>query len=359
MVIAEQVANAPVDERAGPERWRLRTALSVRALEEWTGILAETHLPFDVRSTQRTPSTFYGAVTRRRFGDLALVDCASSPFLARSGSASTGQRDAPVFGLQFVRKGVEQVRERSRELSLTAGDVMLWDGLMPVEIEVIEPFVKRTVIFPRDRLLAVCPRLEDVGSLPPLGRTASVRLLVRYLDALALELVALDEPGRAVAADAALELLRAAVAPNVPSSRSAKRAAMCAEVRRYIRVHLQDGALGPESIAAAHAMSVRALHALFEDTDESVCGLIRHERLARCHQDLALASGGSVTEIAFRWGFHDAAHFARVFKQHYELTPSDVRRETLARASGAAGGGDEAAKPITLGHGPLREGRAA
>ena len=25
MVIAEQVANAPVDERAGPERWRLRT----------------------------------------------------------------------------------------------------------------------------------------------------------------------------------------------------------------------------------------------------------------------------------------------------------------------------------------------
>ena len=359
MVIAEQVANVPVDERGGPERWRLRTALSVRALEEWTGILAETHLPFDVRSTQRTPSTFYGAVTRRRFGDLALVDCASSPFLARSGSASTGQRDAAVFGLQFVRKGVEQVRERSRELSLTAGDVMLWDGLMPVEIEVIEPFVKRTVIFPRDRLLAVCPRLEDVASLPPLGRTASVRLLVRYLDALALELVALDEPGRAVAADAALELLRAAVAPNVPSSRSAKRAAMCAEVRRYIRIHLQDGALGPESIAAAHAMSVRALHALFEDTAESVCGLIRRERLARCHQDLALASGGSVTEIAFRWGFHDAAHFARVFKQHYELTPSDVRRETLARASGAAGSGDEAGKPITLGHGPLPEGRAA
>ena len=359
MVIGEQVANAPVDEPAGPERWRLRTALSVRALEEWTDILAETHLLFDVRSTQRTPSTFYGAVTRRRFGDLALVDCASSPFLARSGTATDAQRHAGVFGLQFVRKGVEQVRERSRELSLTAGDVMLWDGLMPVEIEVIEPFVKRTVIFPRDRLLAVCPRLEDVGSLPPLGRTASVRLLLRYLDALALELVALDEPGRAVAADAALELLRAAVAPNVPSSRSAKRAAMCAEVRRYIRVHLQDGALGPESIAAAHAMSVRALHALFEDTEESVCGLIRHERLARCHQDLALPSGGSVTEIAFRWGFHDAAHFARVFKQHYDLTPSDVRRATLARTAAYARDGEEVATAVAPEHAPLLEGRAA
>jgi AraC family transcriptional regulator, positive regulator of tynA and feaB len=358
-VIDEQSANAPAgDWSPEPERWRLRSSLGVRALAEWTDILAETHLRFDVCSTQRTPSTFYGAVTRRRFGDLALVDCASSPFLGRSESSCNGPADASIFGLQFVRKGVEQVRERSRQLSLTAGDVILWDGLMPVEIEVIEPFLKRTVIFPRERLLAVCPRLEDVGSLPPLGRSASVRLLIRYLDALALELGALDEPGRAVAADAALELLRAAVAPSVPSSRSARRAAMCADIRRHIRAHLQDGTLGPESIASAHAMSVRALHALFEDTGESVCGLIRRERLARCHEDLSLSSGGSVTEIAFRWGFHDAAHFARVFKAHYDLTPSDVRRETLARAAaGTLEQGHAAASGRDRGR--LFEGRAA
>jgi AraC family transcriptional regulator, positive regulator of tynA and feaB len=358
-VIDEQSANAPAgDWSPEPERWRLRSSLGVRALAEWTDILAETHLRFDVCSTQRTPSTFYGAVTRRRFGDLALVDCASSPFLGRSESSCNGPLDASIFGLQFMRKGVEQVRERSRQMSLTAGDVILWDGLMPVEIEVIEPFLKRTVIFPRERLLAVCPRLEDIGSLPPLGRSASVRLLIRYLDALALELGALDEPGRAVAADAALELLRAAVAPSVPSSRSAKRAAMCADIRRHIRAHLQDGTLGPESIAGAHAMSVRALHALFEDTGESVCGLIRRERLARCHEDLSLPSGGSVTEIAFRWGFHDAAHFARVFKAHYDLTPSDVRRETLARA---AAGNVEQGQAAASGRDRRRllEGRAA
>jgi AraC family transcriptional regulator, positive regulator of tynA and feaB len=340
-VIEEQKASGPIHE---PERWRLRTALGGQALDQWTDILAETHLSFDVCSTQRTPATFYGAVTRRRFGDLALVDCGCSPFLGRSLTTYAGQRPAEIFGLQFVRKGVECVRERSRELSLTAGDVILWDGLMPVEIEVIEPFVKRTVIFPRERLLAVCPRLEDVRALPPLAGSASVRLLVRYLDSLALEIGALDDPGRAAAADAALELLRAAVAPSVPSSRTARRAAMCAEVRRYIRGHLQDEALGPESIASAHAMSVRALHALFEDSDESICGLIRHERLARCREDLELLNGGSVTEIAFRWGFHDAAHFARVFKAHYQLTPSDVRRDAIARAVDGANGANGTVK---------------
>jgi AraC-like DNA-binding protein len=320
-----------------PERWRLRTALDSQALEEWTDILSRTHVQFDVCSTHRTPSTFYGAVTRQRFGDLALVDCGCSPFLGRSLSTMyASSRPAEIFGLQFVRKGVEQIRERSRELSLRAGDVILWDGLMPVEIEVVEPFVKRTVIFPRDRVLAVCPRLDDVRSLPPLGANASARLLVRFLDSLALELGSLDEPGRLAAADAALELLRAAVAPSVPSSRAARRAAMCGEVRRYIRGHLQDAALGPEAIAVAHAMSVRALHALFEDSGDSICGLIRHERLARCREDLELATGGSVTEIAFRWGFHDAAHFARVFKAHYDQTPSDVRRAALAQRAETA-----------------------
>ena len=325
----------------GPERWRMRTTLGGAALDQWTAILAETHLRFDVCSTARTPSTFYGAVTRRRFGDLALVDCGCSPFLGRSETTFAEQRPAEIFGLQFVRKGVEQVRERSRELSLTAGDVILWDGLRPVEIEVVEPFVKRTVIFPRERVLSVCPRLEDIPALPPISSSAAVRLLVRYLDSLALELEALDEPGRAVAADAALELLRAAIAPTVPSSRSARRSAMCAEVRRYIRGHLQDEALGPESVASAHAMSVRALHALFEDSDESICGLIRRERLTRCREDLELPNGGTVTEIAFRWGFHDAAHFARVFKAHYELTPSDVRREAIARLADANGLGEQ------------------
>ena len=77
-----------VDGAPSPERWRMRTALGVPALDEWTDILAETHLLFDVCSTQRTPSTFYGAVTRRRFGDLALVDCGRSPFLGAAGRRS-------------------------------------------------------------------------------------------------------------------------------------------------------------------------------------------------------------------------------------------------------------------------------
>jgi transcriptional regulator GlxA family with amidase domain len=77
-------------------------------------------------------------------------------------------------------------------------------------------------------------------------------------------------------------------------------------------------------------MSVRALHALFEDVDASVARLVRSERLARCLEDLQRRNGGSVTDIAFRWGFCDAAHFSRVFKREFDATPSEVRQAALA-----------------------------
>jgi len=317
-----------------PERWRVHCTRVSQRLSAWSEILAETHVPFDVRATPRTPANFAGAVTRRAIGDLMLVDCAASPFAGHRGRAViAADRDAAcresILGFQFVCKGAEIVREGSRELALTAGDVVLWDGLQPTDVEIVEPFYKRTLLFPRDRVLAVSPRLAELDALPSLHGSGPARLLVRYMNALALELRRLETAAGYAAANAALELLRAAVEPSLPTSRATTRAAMRAEIRRYVRTHLQDPALGPASIAVAYSMSVRALHALFEDVDASVAGLVRAERLARCWEDLQRPNGGSVTDIAFRWGFCDAAHFSRVFKRAYGATPSEVRHGSL------------------------------
>ncbi|MFC7657735.1 helix-turn-helix domain-containing protein [Pseudonocardia benzenivorans] len=71
---------------------------------------------------------------------------------------------------------------------------------------------------------------------------------------------------------------------------------------------------------------MRTLHSAFEDSGESVAALVRRTRLARCREDLEEPTAGSVTEIAFRWGFSDATHFSHVFKREYGMSPRDVRR---------------------------------
>ena len=229
-------------------------AAPARRLQSWSEILADTHLAFDVRDTHRTPGPVRRAVTRRRFGDLVLVDCAASPFFghrsrALMGGAGEARQPEDILGFQFVYRGVEKVKEGDRELALTAGDVVLWDGLQPTDVEIVEAFHKRTLLFPRDRVLALCPRLGEVSAFPSLNDSGPARLLVRYMNALAAEFPRLDSSASAAAASAALELLRAAIEPSLPASRSVTRPALRVEIRRYVRTHLHDPALSPATIA--------------------------------------------------------------------------------------------------------------
>src|SRR5262249_27929699 len=125
-----------------PERWRARGASATSRLQSWAEILAATHLSFDVRPTYRGQDDFEGAVTRRTIGELRLLDCAATPFLGDRGGALVGANQEgfqsdDILGFQFVCKGVELVREGGRELALSAGDIVVWDGLQPTQVEIV------------------------------------------------------------------------------------------------------------------------------------------------------------------------------------------------------------------------------
>lgn len=314
-----------------PERWSVTSGSLASRIDEWSRISAATLVALDMRASDNTPTDFRGVMKRRRFGELALVECAVAPCVGhRSQALVDANKDGDrVLGLQVVLRGAEMARDPQRRVTISAGDVVLWHSQRAVNVEILEPVHKRVLLFPCDLVESVSPRLAEPTALPALPANAATRLLVRYINDLALELEGLDEMGQAAAARAALELLRAVVEPMLPTSRDAVRAAMREEIRNYIRRNLQDVELGPSTIAAAHSICVRALHGLFEDVDESVAGLVRSERLARCMEDLKQPDGGSVTTIAFRWGFSDTSHFCRVFKRAFGMTPSEVRRAAM------------------------------
>jgi AraC-like DNA-binding protein len=319
-----------------PERWSVSSGSLSRRIDEWSKISAATLVALDMRATDQTPDDFRGVMERRRFGELALVECVVAPCMGHRSQAlvDAGSEDDRVLGLQVVLRGAELARDPHRRVTISAGDAVLWHSQRAVDVEILEPVHKRVLLFPGELVESVCPRLADPTGLPALPGTAATRLLVRYINDLSLELEDLDAMGQAAAARAALELLRAVIEPMLPTSRDALRAAMREEIRNYIRRNLQDAELGPASIAQAHSICVRALHGLFEDVDESVAALVRSERLTRCMEDLEQPDGGSVTTIAFRWGFSDTSHFCRVFKRAFGMTPSEVRRAAVQAQTG-------------------------
>jgi AraC-like DNA-binding protein len=61
---------------------------------------------------------------------------------------------------------------------------------------------------------------------------------------------------------------------------------------------------------------------------------VRRRRLLRCRAELDGADAeASITEIAYRWGCNDPAHFSRLFKASFGMSPTQYRSSRRLGAS--------------------------
>jgi AraC-like DNA-binding protein len=151
---------------------------------------------------------------------------------------------------------------------------------------------------------AVGPLLAGLhAALPALDATAGRHLVGHAIDLVASTFF-LDDPGN-----------------------SDERRARLLHAQRFIRASLADDNLSPATVADALNMSVGHLHRLFRGTGMTVGQTIRQARLERCAAELRETAHGAetVSEIAFRHGFKDAAHFTRAFTRRYGVPPSQWR----------------------------------
>ena len=97
-------------------------------------------------------------------------------------------------------------------------------------------------------------------------------------------------------------------------------------MKTYLTSHLLQTDLGTEQLCKYFHCSRATVYRLFSDVG-GVQTFIRQQRLTHCFQELLLTSqahSGVIRQIAERWGFYDAAHFTRLFKQYTGTRPSDV-----------------------------------
>jgi AraC-like DNA-binding protein len=110
-----------------------------------------------------------------------------------------------------------------------------------------------------------------------------------------------------------------------PESRTAT---LFRQITAFITEHLHDPGLGPAAVAAAHSISPRYLHRVFQVRGTTVNGFIRQARIARCRRDLAdpLLRTTAVGAIGVRWGYPRASDFTRAFRTATGMTPTAYRR---------------------------------
>ncbi len=115
--------------------------------------------------------------------------------------------------------------------------------------------------------------------------------------------------------------------PSVSTGAARQRSALRTRLLEFVDAHLARDDLDVDLIAARCAVSVRCVHRAFEDSDWTVWGYIRHQRLQQCRAELRDPEmrGRTMSEIAYAWGFKDVAHFSRAYKAQFGVSPSADR----------------------------------
>lgn len=177
------------------------------------------------------------------------------------------------------------------------------------------------------------------AAIPMTHRSRLTPLLLHHIRALhgSADRISSD-PGAESVAAATLELTRAlvvSVAGDERIRRSVAQDTLLTRVLAHVRAHLADPDLTPESIAAAHNISVRTLYRLCEKGGLSLEKWIIRRRLEAIRRDLAAPAYAhrTIEAIARSWGFTNPAYFSRRFRETYGATPRQWRRLSHEQSS--------------------------
>jgi AraC-like DNA-binding protein len=104
------------------------------------------------------------------------------------------------------------------------------------------------------------------------------------------------------------------------------------QIKAHVAARLRDPGLSVAGIAAALHMSSSTLHRSWAGEACSLADWIRAQRLDAVRRELCDPgqAGRSVSDIAFGWGFNDAAHFSRAFRARFGCSARELRGSALS-----------------------------
>ena len=161
----------------------------------------------------------------------------------------------------------------------------------------------------------------------------------RMLDATSRALETLNDVEWAAIAQSLVDLLltlahqRASPASEVAGT--VTQAAILHRICQTIERNLDDPELAPSRVAQAEGISERYLQKLFEGVGDNFSHYVRERRLQRAWADLSNPAEAhqSISEIAYRCGFSDSAHFSRAFRHRFGLPPREFRQQEAERVA--------------------------
>ncbi|MGZ5054288.1 MAG: AraC-like ligand-binding domain-containing protein [Methylobacter sp.] len=255
---------------------------------------------------------------------ISLERVAKEPYL--------NSQDA-YFAVMLVA-GDYRLEQNGREVLLQPGDMTIYDATRPHRIHCPGEFNKLILSIPRpvlrDRIAEIdrCTALRIPGA-QGIGSVAS-----NFLHSSAIHAEQLQAHEFSSISDHALDLLALAITSVRPVDFNLSRSQSVSlnRIKTFIEQNLRDADLCTGLIARNTGFSARYINHLLETEGTSLMRYVWKRRLENCRKDMLnpVYRSHRLSDIAFRWGFNDTAHFSRAFKQQFGCSPREFRQQNTA-----------------------------
>ncbi|WP_170215997.1 AraC-like ligand-binding domain-containing protein [Asanoa ferruginea] len=264
-------------------------------------------------------------------GRVQLSKICYPPLRVTRSSRHIRQSNPDVLYLTVPVRGVLTVDHADRDPTVGSGEFTMIDTSLPGVVANREPVEQFIIHVPRAEMPMRPADLPALLARPfPVGEGLGGLLLTAVRHIIGTGDRYAPEDGARLAS-VLIDLVAALLAETVrevAAARDAQQRLLQHRILDFIERHLTDPALSPSVIAAAHNISLRYLHLLFQSQALTAAAWIRQRRLDRCRRDLrnpGLARQ-SVAAVGARWGFTDATAFSRAFKQTFGMPPGEYRQ---------------------------------
>jgi AraC-like DNA-binding protein len=272
-------------------------------------------------------------------GDLQLIDARFShrtEWLPEQGEVTDVQ-------LEIVKTGTVAIEERECKWRFGAGQMLLMDAAHSYRQTIGEGAHLIVVRIPR-RCLRERGFEASLGEMiVPDLMLADVRAVRDLVLGFADQNAATTAPVRHRQGNQLLELFDVVVAGPAAPGRARSKEATLFRTKQYIERHLRNTELSAATIASAVWASVVHLNRLFRADGTSLMRYVRNRRLEVAVSLLSKAGceRPQIQEVALRCGFSSHAHFSRVFRERYGMSPSDAIEAKSALLASSHGHADE------------------
>lgn len=322
----------PHDDRGGESAAGMSSVS--RGFAAFREAMARSLIPMQL--TSFSPESFWSRIRSAEADHVQLTEITASRHTAVRDAGHIDARAEGFLKVNVQLSGTGLLIQDNRQALLRPGDLAIYDTQRTFSLAFEDDSRSLVVMFPRGSLDLPPELVDRLTAVTISGRAGVANLVVPFLSQVASNLDQLRSPLGPRLAHNVLDLLSTTMSAELAerAPELGHGAALFHRVLDYIDVNLGSPSLTPDGIAAAHYVSTRHLHGLFQAQGTTIASWVRGRRLERCCRDLHDPSLAErpVSEIARRWGFLDSAHFCRVFKAHSGLTPTEFRALSAARA---------------------------